>query len=226
MQKRIHVYFMPGMAAAPTIFENLILPAEKYETHLLEWVIPETDESLEDYSKRMLQFIKHKNIVLIGVSFGGVIVQEMAKFLDLKRLIIISSVKCTNELPPHMKFAARTGLFRIVPTSLVNYVDQFEKYAIGPFLKKRAKLYKQYISITDKQYLDWSIKQMVNWKCEKPDEKVIHIHGDQDEVFPVKNIDNAIIVKGGTHIMVVNRFRWFNENLPAIIETGELIKRT
>ena len=47
-----------------------------------------------------------------------------------------------------MKFAAKTGLFKILPTGLVNYVDQFEKVAVGNFLKKRAKLYKQYITQT------------------------------------------------------------------------------
>lgn len=220
-----HVYFMPGMAADPAIFENILLPKEKFKVHMLEWLIPEADESLQDYSKRMLEFIEHEESVLIGVSFGGVIVQEMAKFLDLKRLIIISSVKCTVELPPRMKFASKTGLFKLIPTSLADYVDYFEKIAVGDFLKKRARLYKQYISITDKQYLNWAIKNMVNWKCEKPDEKVIHIHGDKDEVFPIKNIRNAIIVKGGTHIMIINRFRWFNENLPELIISGKLKKK-
>ncbi|APU69675.1 MAG: alpha/beta hydrolase [Bacteroidota bacterium] len=223
--KITHVYFMPGMAAAPSIFENLILDESRFEMHLLEWQMPDRDESLEAYAEKMSKFVKHEHAVLIGVSFGGVIVQEMAKFLDLKRLIIISSVKCTDELPPRMKFAAKTGLFKILPTGLVNYVDQFEKVAVGNFLKKRAKLYKQYISITDKQYLDWAIKQMLTWKCELPDEKVIHIHGDKDEVFPVKYVKDAILVKGGTHIMIVNRFRWFNENLPDLILTGKLKKK-
>ena len=26
-----------------------------------------------------------------------------------------------------------------------------------------------------------------------------------------------IVVKGGTHIMILNKFRWLNENLPKII---------
>lgn len=213
---------MPGMAAASTIFENIDLSMEKFEVHLLEWEIPEVDESLEAYAKRMIKFINHEDIVLIGVSFGGVIVQEMAKYIDVQRLIIISSIKCKDELPPRMKFAARTGLFKILPTGLLGYVDHFEKYAVGDFLKKRAKLYKQYISITDKQYIDWAIKQMLNWECEKPDENVIHIHGDSDEVFPIKNISGAIVIKGGTHIMIVNRFKWFNENLPSLISNGIL----
>jgi len=221
-QELVHVYLMPGMAADSAIFENVILAEEKFQVHLLEWEIPEGDESLEHYAKRMIQHIHHQDIVLIGVSFGGVIVQEMAKILDVGRLIIISSVKCSEELPPRMKFASRTGLFKIIPTGLASYVDHFEKFAFGDFLKKRAKLYKQYISITDKKYLDWAIKNMVNWKCEKPDAKVIHIHGDEDEVFPIKNIKNAIVIKGGTHIMIINRFRWFNENLPELILSGKM----
>ena len=224
-QKLMHVYFMPGMAADSAIFEKILLPQDRFEVHFLEWKMPERDESLEAYAKRMLKYIQHENIVLIGVSFGGVIVQEMAKFLDIYRLIIISSVKCSDELPPRMKFASKTGLFKIIPTGLAHYVDHFEKFAFGDFLKKRAKLYKQYISITDKKYLDWAIKNMVNWNCDKPDEKVIHIHGDEDEVFPIKNIENAIVVKGGTHIMIINRFKWFNENLPELILSGKLKKK-
>lgn len=220
-----HVYFMPGMAVDSAIFEKMSLPEDRFKIHFLEWEIPNVDESLESYTQRMLKHVDHKNPVLIGVSFGGVIVQEMARFLDLKRLIIISSVKCTEELPPRMRFASKTGLFKLIPTRLVDYLDFFEKIAVGDFLKKRAKLYKQYISITDKQYLNWAIKNMVNWKCDKPDEKIIHIHGDKDEVFPIKNIKGAIVVKGGTHIMIINRFKWFNENLPDIIEYGKLKKK-
>lgn len=220
--KLTHVYFMPGMAVGASVFEKITLPEDKFQMHYLEWEIPEIDESLESYTKRMVQLVKHENPVLIGVSFGGVIVQEMARYLDLKRLIIISSVKCTDELPPRMRFASKTGLFKLIPTKLIDYLDFFEKIAIGDFLKKRATLYKQYISIKDQQYLTWAIKNMVSWKCNKADEKTIHIHGDKDEVFPIKNIEGAIVVKGGTHIMIINRFKWFNENLPGIIEYGKL----
>ncbi|MFV8226005.1 alpha/beta hydrolase [Christiangramia aquimixticola] len=224
VNKPIHVYFMPGMAAGSSIFENVKLPASEFDVHHLEWEIPEADESLKEYSKRMAKYVHHEDIVLIGVSFGGVIVQEMSKILKVKRVIIISSIKCNDELPSRMKFASKTGLFKILPTSLVSYVDHFDKFAFGSFLKTRAKLYKQYISITDKQYLDWAIREMLTWDCEKADDQVVHIHGDKDEVFPIKNIKNAIIVKDGTHIMIVNRFRWFNENLPNLIKTGKITK--
>ena len=70
---------MPGLAASPKIFERIQLPEDTFEMHLLEWFLPEQNESLEAYAKRMTLKIKHENPVLIGVSFGGILVQEMAR---------------------------------------------------------------------------------------------------------------------------------------------------
>ncbi|TDN81257.1 pimeloyl-ACP methyl ester carboxylesterase [Salegentibacter sp. 24] len=220
----IHVYFMPGMAANSSIFEFIKLSESRFKTHFLEWIIPTADESLESYALRMNKYIKHKNVVLIGVSFGGIIVQEMAKSLKLRRLIIISSVKCRGELPKRMRFAASTGLFKLIPTSLLDYVDHFEKIAVGDFIKKRAKLYRQYLSVRNQRYLNWAIKNMVLWNCAEARKDIIHIHGDKDEIFPIKYIPECLIVKGGTHIMILNRYRWFNKNLPELILTGKIKK--
>ena len=89
---KIHVYFMPGLAAGKEIFKNILLPEEYYEIHLLEWLIPEKDESIQSYAKRMASLVSFDSSVLVGVSFGGVLVQEMAQFLNLRKLIIISYI--------------------------------------------------------------------------------------------------------------------------------------
>ena len=73
------------------------------------------------------------------------------------------------------------------------------------------------MSMRDKFYLDWSIEQIIMWERKVVDPNIIHIHGDADEVFPIKNIANAILVKGGTHIMILSKYRWLNANLPEII---------
>jgi pimeloyl-ACP methyl ester carboxylesterase len=221
----VQVYFMPGMAANAAIFEYIKLPEDKFEVHYLEWIIPLDNESLKDYALRMNRYVKHDNIVLIGVSFGGVVVQEMSNHLNVRRLIIISSVKCRDELPRRMRFAAKTGFFKLIPTSLLDYVDHFEKLAVNDFLRKRARLYRKYLSVRNNKYLDWAIKNMVCWDCEKPRKDLVHIHGDSDLIFPHKYINGCITVKGGTHIMIINKYRWFNRYLPEIILTGEISKK-
>lgn len=215
--KKIPVYLMPGLAASATIFERIDLPKDTFEIHLLEWFVPEKLENLQEYAKRMAKNVKHKEVVLIGVSFGGILVQEMAQFLSVKKLIIVSSVKSNKELPRRMKLLKTTKAYKLLPTSLLGNIELLVKYAFGNVIKQRLKLYERYLHMKNKDYLDWAIEQVICWERVEVDLNVIHIHGDADEVFPSKNIKNFINVKGGTHLMILNRFKWFNQNLPKLI---------
>lgn len=214
---KTHVYFMPGMAANPSIFENIALPKDKFEQHLLEWFIPEQGMTLSEYAVEMNKNIVHENPVLLGVSFGGMLVQEMAKYIPIKKTIIVSSVKSTSELPKKMTFAKYTKAYKLLPTGLVNNVELLAKYAFGETITKRLKLYEQYLSIRDKHYIDWSLDQIINWDQQDCPERLVHIHGEKDPVFPIGNVKDCITVKNGTHTMIIHRAKWFNEHLPTII---------
>lgn len=214
---KIPVYFMPGLAASSAIFERISLPSTEFEMVLLEWEIPLDNETLANYAKRIAGKIKHKNPVLIGVSFGGILVQEMSKWIDARKVIIISSVKSNAEFPRRMKIAKTTKAYKLIPMNLLLNVESLAKFSFGDKITQRLKLYEKFLSVRDKRYLDWAIEQVILWDRTVIDEKVIHIHGDADEVFPIKYIKKCIVVKGGTHIMILNKFRWLNENLPKII---------
>ena len=114
---------MPGMAASSSIFERIELPSATFEVFLLDWVQPEKKETLASYAKRMAEKVVHENAVLIGVSFGGILVQEMAKFLNPKKVIIISSVKSNQEFPTTFKLAKSTKAYKLIPTSLIAQID-------------------------------------------------------------------------------------------------------
>jgi len=210
------VYFMPGMAASDLIFENIKLDKELFEVHYMQWIIPEKKEPLIDYVKRLIEQIKHENPVLIGVSFGGIIVQEISKQIKTDKIIIVSSVKNNKEFPRRMHFSKKTGIHKIAPTRLLENIESLMKYSFG-FAPKRLDLYKKYLSVNDKRYLDWALDTIINWNQEDSLNDIIHIHGDNDPVFPIKYIKDATIVVGGTHIMIIDRFRWFNDNLAQII---------
>lgn len=209
---------MPGMAANPSIFEFIELPKNDYTIHYLEWQLPAARETIEDYAFRMTQFITHDEIVLLGVSFGGVLVQEMAKHIKARKLIIVSSVKSKHELPRRMKLSRKLKLYKILPTRLVEDIDTLAKYAFGKSIKDRVALYQKYLSMSDRHYLSWAVEQMVCWDQEEAPNDIVHIHGDADGVFPIRYIKNAIRIEGGTHIMILTRAKWFNKNLLQLIE--------
>jgi hypothetical protein len=215
---KIHVYFMPGMAASSSIFERIQLPATVFEIHLLEWLLPEKEETIEHYAQRMAKKITHDNVILVGVSFGGILVQEMKPFVKPQKVIIISSVKSSLEYPRRFKIAKATKAYKLIPTKLMENIESLAKFSFGSsFLTQRFKLYEKFLSVRDKVYLDWAIEQIINWKRTEFDPEIIHIHGDADEVFPPKYIKNYIPVKGGTHIMILSKYRWLSDNLPKIM---------
>lgn len=214
---KIPVYLMPGLAASATIFERIALPEAVFETVLLEWEIPLDQETLPDYAKRMTGKIKHPNPVLIGVSFGGILVQEMAAFVQARKVIIISSVKSNLEFPRRMKIAKTTKAYKLIPMSLILNIENLAKFSFGTKVNQRLKLYEKFLSVRDIRYLDWAIEKVILWDRTVANKNVIHIHGDADDVFPIKYISDCIVVKGGTHIMILNKYKWLNANLPEII---------
>ncbi len=214
---KIAVYFMPGLAANASIFERIALPEEQFESYFMKWEIPFDEETLTEYAQRISKKIVHKNPVLIGVSFGGIVVQEMAQFLNPKKIIIISSVKSNLEFPTAFKLAKTTKAYKFIPTSLIANIDNLAQFTFGEKAKKRFELYQKFLSVRDKKYLDWSIEKIILWDRKKANPNVVHIHGDADEVFPIKYIKNCKVIKGGTHIMILSKYKWFNVNLPKII---------
>lgn len=215
---------MPGMAANSSIFDGLRLPENQFVMHKLDWFLPQKRMSLQDYAKQMLKKVNHEAPVLLGVSFGGMLVQEMAKLIPYRKIVIVSSVKCKNEMPKKMIFAKHTKVHKLLPTGIVTNIEVLAKYAFGETVTKRLELYEKYLSIRDKGYMDWSIDNMVNWDQKEPLLNSVHIHGTLDNVFPITNIKDCIPVKNGRHAMIVYRAKWFNEHLPAIIlEEGSSI---
>lgn len=214
---KIPVYFMPGLAASPAIFERIALPKDHFEMVFLEWQIPLDGETLFEYAKRISEKIIHENAVLIGVSFGGILVQEMSKFVKARKVIIISSVRSSTEFPRRMKVTKALKAYKLIPSDVVNKIEKLARFTFSAKVKQRVKLYDKFLSVRDDRYFNWAVRNVILWDRTAIDESVIHIHGDADDVFPIKYIKNCIVVKGGTHIMILNKFKWLNENLPKII---------
>ena len=215
-EKIYEVYMMPGMAANPLIFERIILP-DNFKINYLEWLMPLDNEKLDDYIFRFSKSIVGENIVLIGVSFGGIIVQEIAKIKPVHKIIIISSVKTSKELPILMQLGKNIGAYRFFPVNWLQNFESLAQFVFGPSIKKKIELYRKYLSVRDKKYLRWSINKITGWDNEKYPDNLIHINGTHDLVFPSIYIKDAIFIKKATHAMILVNAKWFNDNLPDLI---------
>lgn len=214
--KVVHIYMVPGMAANTAIFDFIQL-GSLFKIHRLAWFPPNENEAISSYAERMCKKIAHPNPVLVGVSFGGILVQEMSKIISCRKVVIVSSVRSHKEFPVHMRITRKTKAYRFFPTQWVDNLEDFVGFMFGPAARKRMDLNKKYLSVRDPQYLGWALEAFFNWEQEDPVPNVVHVHGTYDLVFPVFYLKDYIPIAKGTHVMIITRAKWFSQNLPKII---------
>ena len=214
--KIVNLYCMPGMAASPKIFEFISLP-KPINIHLLSWIPPLKDEPLTDYAIRMCERVTQTNPILLGVSFGGVLVQEMSKYLPGCQVVIVSSIKSKDELPLSLKMAKKTNAHKLLPMQWINNLDNLSLFVFGEGIQKRLALYQKYLSERNPDYLSWAIDSLVNWDKTEISNNIIHIHGEKDTVFPIKNLSHPFIKIKGGHAAIITQAHWFNKELSKIL---------
>lgn len=204
MEGKRHIYFMPGLAASSKIFEYLEFDQNIFDLHYLEWLEPSDEkEAITKYASRYIELIKHDSPILVGVSFGGILVQEIGELIETSKIIIISSIKNQSEMPKRLRLIKMLRAYKIFPSRRLSKIDDFSKFDFHPHLKKKGELYNKYLSIRNEKYLNWALRNVLFWESQHKEKELAHIHGSKDEIFPIKHIKNCISIEGGTHAMII-----------------------
>ncbi len=210
-QKRT-VYCIPGLSASISIFENL--PQSKsIEYILLDQKFPSKGESFDNYIQRWSDEIKVDNAIVIGVSFGGIIAQELLKHKAISKIILVSSVRSPRDYSLMMKVFKSIRIYKLLLTRLLKKLNKIEHHPKTNRQHKISSMLKKYLPYRDPYYVNWSAEKIINWIPAEISIPVVQIHGTKDEIFPFAKTKNAISIKDGTHAMIVTKRKWFEENL-------------
>ena len=206
--KNYSLYLVPGFLTDKTIYKEFLCD-ERFDCEVLEFLPPlDKDEVIEDYAKRMAQKIEtNKKVVLLGTSFGGILSIEISKHVPVEKIIFISSVKNRKELNPLMRIEKGSSLLDYVPSKMVRNTIK-AGYSVGSKLFSNLKEIddediEKMINRVDGKLEKWIIKKIKNWKGENQIQDFLHLHGDKDNIFPVKNIENFELIEGGNHNMIL-----------------------
>lgn len=219
-KKGLNVYFISGMCYNCSCFDNIILPSRCNKIYV-EWLIPEANETLDAYTKRMASALDtRKPFILVGYSLGGMLVQEMCGFLSPLHTIIISSIKQENEIPSIFHMARKVDFANRLPMRLYKspnlIINIFNKY----FLNCSTKVVDRYLTVNHPTYIKWALKTVYSWIPQVKVNNLTHIHGTRDQVFPFELIDECISIKGGDHLMIVKRTKQINDIINRVINSA------
>lgn len=208
-----------GLGADWRMFRFLKLPEHLQRRHV-DWIAPQhINEPLPDYVQRLRQQITEPNPILIGLSFGGLASIELAKILQPKKTIILSSLAKSQDLPGYYRVLGKTNLHRWAPLKLLQSGFPLAPWFFGAHTCADKKLLKHVILDIDEQFLRWSLEQMLDWQQQEVLPGLVHIHGTADRVLPLYDRPGLIKVQGGEHLMVMNRADEISAILSKILES-------
>ena len=199
-----NIYCISGLGADEGAFSRLKI--EGHQLIYLPWLLPQKRESIRDYAQRMGEGIKEDNPIIMGLSFGGMMAIEIAKLLPVAKIILISSIKTTDELPRWMKRIAWLNLNKIFPMRSRKILEPFQNRFLGiTNNSEEIIMVRNYRKNAPIIYTTWAINKVVNWRNDFMHPAIFQIHGDNDKMFPIKYLSPSYIVKGGGHFMIMNK---------------------
>jgi pimeloyl-ACP methyl ester carboxylesterase len=198
-----NIYLLSGLGADERVFHKLNF--ETYNVIHIKWITPLAKESIEDYALRLTEQITTSQPILVGLSFGGMMAVEIAKHIETEKIILISSSKNKNEIPFYYKLAGKLKLHKIIRAK---FLVRANKITNGIFSVRSAedkKIISSMIGASDTDYLNWAIDKILHLKNEVVPKNLIHIHGSADRILPIRFVKADITIKGGTHLMIMNK---------------------
>lgn len=211
------IYFVPGLANDKRIFKNLAEELKNYKLVFLEHLpVINIEESLTQYAVRLIQHHGYFDVdsVIVGLSLGGLIAIEMAKLLDFKKVFLISTVKHKSEFPLIIRFASKLGIH--LPPNLIKTTIKPISILLKVTNRTGADYVSKIISDSDDRHMIWAQKAVIKWNNNLIPNNYIHIHGTNDEIFPIRCVKPTHKIEGGTHYMVMDR----SQEISQIIKTN------
>jgi pimeloyl-ACP methyl ester carboxylesterase len=211
-------YFISGIAADARIFRLIHLP-NGFDTVYLEWIKPQSDESLENYAGRLAEKINEsESFVLVGTSLGGIVATEIALKYNPLAVIIIGSVPVISQLPFYFRLAEKLKLYKLFRGSFYKFSAKVKHYLTKENADDK-KIIIDMISETDPAFITWGIRAVLKWRNKQIPKSLYHIHGTRDEVFPYKFTSPTHIISKGDHVIVISRHEEVNNILAEIFST-------
>jgi pimeloyl-ACP methyl ester carboxylesterase len=210
-----NVYLFSGLGADHRAFQFLNLT--QFNLIYIDWISPGRNESIESYAQRLSTQITQDKPIFIGLSFGGMIALEVAKYVMPEKIILISSLKSKKEIPFYFRLTALLRLHKTIPQKFLQKPNRIIFWFFGVKNNNEKELLKIIIKDTDPKFMMWAIDKIINWQNETEYKNITHIHGTADRILPYRNMKNLKTITGGGHFMVVNKANELNQIIAQVI---------
>lgn len=217
---KTNLYLIPGLAADARMYSPQV---NAFSSAIaLNHLSFQKGETLSDYAQKFIPFIDQTQpFVLVGSSMGGMVAIELTRFIKPQKLILLASIKSRKEFPLLIRSMRYLKLHRFISGNTIKtFTRKVAQQLNNSNDKEITNLLIDMVMCTDAKFIEHAMEAIVHWQPPTTlPENTYHIHGSNDRLFPVHRIKNAIVVKGGTHVLNLPNSQEVNQLLLKIINS-------
>lgn len=210
--------FFPGMCTDYRLFmrQKDAFPSLK----IPHWIPPlSPTESFESYCKRFAEtLVITRPFFLGGISMGGMMALEIARYHKPTGIILIASATQGNAVPTHYQLLGKCA--RQMPERILANLLRLGGFCIEhfPFLPvinqlnpKERQLFAAMIREISPRLVQWQANAFYTWKAPSLNVPIYHIHGTKDALIPYHKVTPTETIDGGEHLINLTHAAYVNQ---------------
>ena len=144
---------------------------------------------------------------------------EIAKTRPVEKLILVSSAKTKEELPPYNGLFGRLMKSQIIPAPIYKIPNPLMMDRFGAVDADDEPMLKAILKDTDAHFMKWAMKAIALWENHSYEGILVtHIHGRQDKMIFPGNVNADHWIEDGGHMMIYNRAQQISQIIEKELE--------
>jgi pimeloyl-ACP methyl ester carboxylesterase len=202
--REFQLILLPGLGADRRLldpqraaFPQLVVPP---------WIPPRKNESLPQYAARMAETVTPSRdvpLVLGGVSFGGMLAYEMARYLKPDAVVLIASCRKRESLRPI--YAPGPWLLSLLPAQIWGVAKLLSRPVLRimhPTSVAKRELLIAMFKDADSRFMHWILQAIFRWQPTPLEGiPVFQIHGGRDPLIPARRVEADVVIPNGGHMI-------------------------
>lgn len=210
------IYVLSGLGVDHRVFAGIDFGT--LEVVPISWLQPFPHEPLADYARRLSAQITEAFPIILGLSFGGIMAQEIARIIPCRKIILLASAQTKYELPGLYRFFGKLNLHKLVPGFFFKYSWALTEYFFGVSTTQEKKLLALILKETDPVFRSWAIHALLHWDRTQAIDNSIVVHGSKDKIIPISKVQADFTVRDAGHFMTVTHAGLLCELLKKIVK--------
>jgi pimeloyl-ACP methyl ester carboxylesterase len=169
---------------------------------VIDWIAPVSATSISEYAVELVaEFGLDASCDLVGVSFGGMVAQEVARLLGTPLCFVVSSASSSSEFRLTQRLLAR----------LPQVGDQAILRTVGAVAERWPRSSSSMGTVRARKFqgqngvwFRWATSAALRWRpVPYRQAGVVRIHGDRDRTFPHAVQHAEIVIPGAGHMLAL-----------------------